>query len=364
MSLLCGPVIEIMILSGGVGRVNQRQSSSSRHIGDQPYGDAALKKVVVTEKLHEHGMAILAARKDVAVVYAQGDKNRVLEEIPDAHGILVRTLALEASDLAAATQLEVVSRHGVGCDNIAVGHCSERNIPVAIAADSNTISVIEHVMMMMLALNKRAFQYDEITRSGRFAERSQHFTSELHGKNVLIVGFGRIGKRLAPLCKAFGMHVTVADIALDHAYAAEIGVETVDDFRTRLPQTDYLTVHVPLDQSTQGLIGAAEFSALPQHAIVINCARGGVVDEAALAEAVQHNQIAATGVDVFAQEPPASDNPLLTLPNSVLTPHNAAGTAESLSRMAAFSAQNILDAFDGLLTRERLINPEILDHRK
>ncbi len=319
-----------------------------------------MKKVVVTEKLHEHGMALLSARKDINAVYADGDKNRVLAEIPGAQAILVRTMTLTAQDLESAQQLEVVSRHGVGCDNIAVQHCSDRSIPVAIATDSNTVSVVEHVLMMMLALNKRAFQYDEITRSGRFSERSQHFTSELHGKHVLIVGFGRIGKRLAPVCKAFGMRVTVADIALDHEYAAKIGVETVEDFTTLLPVTDYLTVHVPLDNSTHGMIGAAEFAALPSHAIVINCARGGVVNETALADAIHQKQIAATGADVFEIEPPAPDNPLLNLPRSVLTPHNAAGTAESLSRMATFSAQNILDAFDGNLTRERLINPDVL----
>ncbi len=319
-----------------------------------------MKKVVVTEKLHEHGMALLSARKDINAVYADGDKNRVLAEIPGAQAILVRTMTLTAQDLESAQQLEVVSRHGVGCDNIAVQHCSDRSIPVAIATDSNTVSVVEHVLMMMLALNKRAFQYDEITRSGRFSERSQHFTSELHGKHVLIVGFGRIGKRLAPVCKAFGMRVTVADIALDHEYAAKIGVETVEDFTTLLPVTDYLTVHVPLDNSTHGMIGAAEFAALPSHAIVINCARGGVVNETALADAIHQKQIAATGADVFEVEPPAPDNPLLNLPRSVLTPHNAAGTAESLSRMATFSAQNILDAFDGNLTRERLINPDVL----
>lgn len=319
-----------------------------------------MKKVVVTEELHEHGRALLTARNDLQVVYAEGDKSLVLAEIPDAHAILVRTLMLTAEDLSAAPMLEVISRHGVGCDNIDVAHCSDRSIPVAIATDSNTVSVVEHVLMMMLVLNKRAIQYDAITRSGRFSERSQHFTSELHGKHVLIVGFGRIGKRLAPVCKAFGMRVTVADIALDHKYAADIGVETVDDFRTLLPTTDYLTVHVPLDDSTHGLVGASEFAALPSHAIVINCARGGVVDEQALAHAIHGKEIAATGLDVFSVEPPAPDNPLLTLPHSVLTPHNAAGTAESLSRMASYSAQNILDTFDGVLTRERTINPEVL----
>lgn len=320
-----------------------------------------MKKVVVTEKLHPDGMAMLAARSDIETLYLEGDKSLLPTAIRDAHAVLVRVLTLSQSDLADAGNLELISRHGVGCDNIDLAWCTGKKLPVAIAVDSNTTSVIEHVMMMMLALNKRAFQYDRLTREGKFSERSKHHTSELHGKHVLIVGFGRIGKRIAPLCKAFGMRVTVADIALDRDYAASLGVDAVEDFRPSLASADYLTVHVPLDGTTRHLIGENELKALPSHSIVINCARGGVVDEQALASAIHEGQIAATGSDVFTVEPPAADNPLLTLPNSILTPHNAAGTAESLCRMATYSVQNILDFVDGKLTSDRLINPEVFD---
>lgn len=318
-----------------------------------------MKKIVISEKLHPDGMALFAARDDIDTHYLDGDKSKLQEALYDANALLIRTMTLSESDLTGAKNIEVISRHGVGCDNIDVACCSQHNIPVAIAVDSNTTSVIEHVLMMMLALNKRAFQYDRFTREGNFSERSKHHTSELHGKHVLIVGFGRIGKRIAPLCKAFGMRVTVADIKLDREYAAEIGVEAVEDFRPLLGSADYLTVHVPLDESTRHLIGSEELKALPSHSIVINCARGGIVDEHALASAIHDGEIAATGADVFTVEPPAPDNPLIDLPNSIFTPHNAAGTAESLCRMATYSAQNILDHFDGKLTADKLINPEV-----
>ena len=321
-----------------------------------------MKKIVVSEKLHPDGVALLAARTDIEVVYLDGDKSKLAGALKNAHALLIRVMMLDESDLVGAEQLEVVSRHGVGCDNIDVAYCTKHAIPVAIAVDSNTISVIEHVLMMMLVLNKRAFQYDRLTREGKFSERSLHHTSELHGKHVLIVGFGRIGKRLAPLCKAFGMKVTVADIKPDHDYAAEIGVECVENFRPLLSSADYLTVHVPLDDSTRHLIGEKELAVLPAHSIVINCARGGVIDESALANAINTQQIAATGADVFDVEPPPLDSPLLNLPDSVITPHNAAGTAESLSRMSTYSAQNILDHFDGKLTADRLINPEVFNN--
>lgn len=319
-----------------------------------------MKKVLVTEKLHPDGMAVLAARSDIQTHYLDGDIEKLGAAMEEAQGVLVRTMKLSTADLSRAGKLEVISRHGVGCDNIDVAHCSARKLPVAIAVDSNTTSVIEHVIMMMLVLNKRAIQYDRFTRDGQFNQRSQHHTSELHGKHVLIVGFGRIGKRIAPVCKALGMRVTVADIALDRTCARELGVDAVEDFRPLLGTADYLTLHVPLDDSTANIIGAKELAAMPNHSIVINCARGGVVDEQALANAVLNGEIAATGCDVFATEPPAADNPLLSLPNSIITPHNAAGTAESMCRMATYSAQNILDYFDGKLTAERLINPQIL----
>ena len=317
-----------------------------------------MKTVLVSEPMHPDGDDLLATRDDIRVLRAGQDEDLLKEYMPEADGIVIRVMMLPADLLATATNLKVVSRHGVGCDNIDVAHLSARNIPVAIAVDSNTTSVVEHVVMMMLSLNKRAHQYDALTRAGEFSQRSKLFTSELHGKHILIVGFGRIGKRLAPVCRALGMRVTVADIALDKEKADELGCETITDWRSILPSADYLSVHVPLDDSTRDLVGQAEIDALPNHAIVINCARGGIMNEQALAAAVQSGRLAATGIDVFDTEPPAADNPLLALPEdvSIVTPHNAAGTIESQSRMATYAVQNVLDGLDGKLTSERIFN--------
>lgn len=315
-----------------------------------------MKHVVVTESLHPDGIALLEARKDVRLTLVDGDPVKLSAALGDAHGVLVRTMMLSESQLQIAKNLEVVSRHGVGCDNIDVAYLSARGIPVAIAADSNTTSVIEHVMMMMLTLNKRVMQYDQLTRNGQFSQRGSLHTSELSGKSILIIGFGRIGKRVAPLCKAFNMRVTVADIALDRAYAKELGVDAVDDFRPLLSDSDYVTLHVPLNDSTTNLIDSTELHTMSEHSILINCARGGVVSEEAVAAAIVSGDIAGFGSDVFLTEPPASNNPLLSLPNTVLTPHNAASTVEGMQRMATYSAQNILDQFDGKLTDERIIN--------
>lgn len=322
-----------------------------------------MKTVLVSEPMHPDGDELLATRDDIRVLRAGQNDDLLKEYMPEADAVVIRVMMLPAELLATATNLKVVSRHGVGCDNIDVGHLSARNIPCAIAVDSNTTSVVEHVVMMMLSLNKRANQYDALTRDGQFSQRSKLFTSELYGKHILIVGFGRIGKRLAPVCKALGMRVTVSDIALDKKVADDLGVDTVDDWRSILPTMDYLSVHVPLDDSTRDLVGEVEIAALPNHAIVINCARGGIMNEAALAAAVQSGKLAATGADVFQTEPPAADNPLLALSDtvSIFTPHNAAGTIESQSRMATYAVQNALDGLDGKLTSERIFNAADLD---
>ncbi len=317
-----------------------------------------MKTLLVSEPMHPDGDALLATRDDIRVLRAGQNDDLLKEYMPEADAVVIRVMMLPAELLATAVNLKVVSRHGVGCDNIDVAHLSARNIPCAIAVDSNTTSVVEHVVMMMMSLNKRARQYDHLTRDGQFGQRSKLFTSELHGKHILIIGFGRIGKRLAPVCQALGMRVTVSDIALDQEVAKEQGVETVDDWRSILSTVDYLSVHVPLNDTTRDLVGKDEIAALPQHAIVINCARGGIVNEEALAAAVRDGKLAATGVDVFATEPPALDNPLLALSDhvSIVTPHNAAGTIESQSRMATYSVQNALDGLDGKLTSERIFN--------
>lgn len=316
-----------------------------------------MKKVVVTEKVHPDGVEMLRARQDIEVVQLTDCEPHTLgPAIASAHGVLVRSAFLPEEILAPAKDLQVVARHGVGCDNVAVDHLSERGIPVAIAATANAQSVAEHVIMMMMMLTKAPVTYDAAARDGRFHERGTHRTTELQGKTALVVGYGRIGTRTAPLCKAFGMRTIVADIALNKKLAAEQGVQGVTDFRQHLAEADFITVHVPLNDETRNLIGPKELAQLPDHAIVINCARGGIVDEHALVDAIKAGTIGGMGADVFETEPPTPDNPLLSCPNSILSPHSAAVTQEGARNMSIESAQNILDVFDGKLRADYTFN--------
>ncbi|MGH1361698.1 MAG: hydroxyacid dehydrogenase [Burkholderiaceae bacterium] len=316
-----------------------------------------MKKVLVTEPIHPDGMAILNNHPDFEVKeLSQWDEASLLKAVPDVDAILVRSAQINETVLAEAGNVQVVSRHGVGCDNIAVPVLSRRKIPMAIAASANSTSVAEHVIMMIMMLTKQAVAYDQAAREGRYHDRGKFHTTELADKTILIIGYGRIGRKLAPICKAFGMRVIVADIALDHALAEQQQCETTEDFRPFLSEADFVSVHVPLNDETADLIDSAELAQMPSHAIVINCARGGIVNESAVARAVLEGGIAGTGADVFSVEPPPMDNPLLSLPNSVLSPHSAAVTREGARRMGIEAAQNIVDHFNGSLRASHVFN--------
>lgn len=316
-----------------------------------------MKCVLVTERLHDAGHALLEARDDIKVIIADDTRPETLAAaVVGVHGIAVRTAELTADILRNANDLQIISRHGVGCDSVAVDHCTGRGIPVAIAAGGNSQTVVEHTMSMLTYLARGLGPQDAMVRDGRWAERNNLKAKDLYGATVLIVGYGRIGRKLAPVCKAFGMDVVVADIELDHALADQQGVRTVDDFHDELPTADFISLHVPLDETTRHLIGKAELDAMKPGVVLINNARGGVVDELALADALNNGPVAKAGLDVFSEEPPPADHPLIHHPNVVLTPHNGAASYLATELVSKMTMQNILDCFDGCLKDEMIFN--------
>ena len=315
------------------------------------------KRVLMTEPIHEIGMRLIKARDDVELVIAPDTSVETLTAlVEDVHGIAIRLALLPAEVLTVARNLQIVSRHGVGCDNVDVDHLTARGIPMAIAAGANAVSVSEHTLMLMLACTRGLLKQDRRIRDGGFRDRDGLVGGDLEGSRVLVVGFGRVGRQVARRCRAMGMEVTVADIELDRALAAEMGCRAVEDFRPELARADFLSLHVPLDSSTRNLVGDDELAAMPKSAIVINCARGGIVDEAALVRALDSRHIHAAGVDVFDPEPPAADHLLFKRDDVVLTPHTAAASRGSMLEMARMTMQNILDCFDGRLRDDCTFN--------
>ena len=273
-----------------------------------------MAKVLVVQPFHADGMRLLEARGDVRPRSWTARSRELAEKIADADGVTIRTSPLPAAVIERAERLKVVSRHGVGYDNIDVDALTRRGIPLAIAADANATAVAEHTLYFMLALAKQGLRYDRATREGRWAVRNSLDAVDLLGRRVLIMGFGRIGREVAKRCAAFGMAVMVYDPYVQANVIEAAGdYRSVPDFEAVLPETDVLTVHLPLGADSRGLIGAAELAALPAHAFVINAARGGIVDERALHDALTSGKIAGAGLDVFDQEPPPEDHPLFAL---------------------------------------------------
>lgn len=315
------------------------------------------KRVLMTERIHPAGHDIFAARPDIEVVLAENTSAETLTAlVPGMHGIAVRSAKLPAAVLAAANELQVVSRHGVGCDNVDVAHLTGRGIPICIANGANAISVAEHTFAMMLSLARDMPGQDACVRQGQWGKRNSFKAKDLFRSKLLIIGYGRIGRQMAPRAKAFGMDVVVADIALDRDLADRQGVRAVEDWRAELADADFVSLHVPLDDSTRHLIGAAELAAMKPGVIVINNARGGVVDEVALAAALDAGHVMGAGVDSYSDEPPKPGHPLVNHPKTILAPHNGAASLLSLEAASRMTAQNILDHFDGRLQDEMVFN--------
>jgi D-3-phosphoglycerate dehydrogenase len=249
------------------------------------------KKVLLAGRINQAGINLLAARDDIEYFIAESDTEDLVRLVDDVHGIVVRTARITREVVAAAPKLRVVARHGVGYDGVDVAALTERGIPLTITIHGNAIAVAEHVMFMLLALTKRGVHYDRETRSGRWQSRGAFDAGELHGRTLLVLGFGRTGSRVAPLARAFSMRVLVCDPYLDQDTIAAAGFEFVHDFRAVLPHVDAVTVHTPLTNETLGIIGERELRLLRPGAVVVNTARGGIVDETALAAALASGQV-------------------------------------------------------------------------
>ncbi|MCB1407407.1 MAG: hydroxyacid dehydrogenase [Rhodobacteraceae bacterium] len=306
------------------------------------------------EILHRHGGLILSEFADPAVPIPP-------EKISEAHGLLIRTGTLTEADIRGATQLQIVSRHGVGCDNIPVDALSARGIPVAIVGPVNAISVAEQTIAMLLSMAKRITPYDLAVRQGNWEFRNSLAATEVSGKTLLLLGLGRIGTEVAKRARAFNMSILVYDPFLSEETVGMAGATKVTDWKALLGTVDVLSIHLPLSEATRNIIDADVLAAMKPTAIVLNAARGGLIDEQALFAALSGRMMAGgAGLDVFDHEPPRPDNPLLSLPNVVLSPHSAAMTEESARRMSEVSALNIIAGLEGALDPALIFNRKAL----
>lgn len=322
---------------------------------------AAMPHVILGRDLHPAGRALLDARPDITVeVLPESTTEALIDRVPAADAVVLFLERMDDRALARGNRLRVVSRFGVGYDSIDIPACTRRGIPVAVTNGANDIAVAEHALMLMLGVAKHVVQYDRDVHQGVWRALNSHPMLELHGKSVLVVGFGRIGARVARLCAAFGMRVMVFDPGFPTPRIAADGHVPVRNWRDALPQADFVTLHCPLHDGNRGMMDRAAFAAMKKGAVFINTARGPLVDEAALGEALASGHLGGAGIDVLVVEPAAGDHPLFRQPNLIVSPHNAAAPDTCLARMAQRAAQNVLDGLDGTIDPGFLVNPEVL----
>jgi D-3-phosphoglycerate dehydrogenase len=323
------------------------------------------KKIFITESLSQPGRALLRERDDIELVefpnmISAKDFEAMLREQAPVHGVALGGTRFGEPELEASGDMKVVTRIGVGYDSFDVPALSRRKIPLMVAGTANSPSVAEQAMFMMLTLAKRAVEMHALVKNGKWASRLGLLPYDLFGKTVLIIGFGRIGTRTAKRCLAMEMNVQVYD---PYKSAAEIkagGCEPVTDLDAALPGADFVSIHCPKTPETVGMFNAARLRLMKPVAYLINTARGGIVEEAALYDALSSGRLAGAGLDVFEQEPPPLGHSLFELPNVIIAPHVAGVTREAVDRMSLQTARNILSALDGEPIKQNVINQDVL----
>lgn len=267
------------------------------------------------------------------------------EDVDRYDAVIDRLIDLSAATIAQADNLKVIAKHGVGVDNIDIGAATERGIVVCNTPGANSRGVAEHAITLLATVRKQVLVADRDIRSGTW-ERHRYSTPELHGDTLGLLGFGDIGSKTGELARGFGMDVVVYDPYVD-ADALPDWARMVDALPALFEASDAVSVHVPLTPQTRHLVSTEELEALGEGGIVVNTARGGIVDEAALAAALEDGVIAGSGLDVLESEPPADDHPLLALDSVVLTPHVGGLTEESLRTASTRAAANVRTVYEG-----------------
>lgn len=321
-----------------------------------------MTKVMIAGKIHPDGMDILKAEPGLEIeVFNDPGEALPMASLASADALLIRYGVVTAEQATQMPNLRVVSRHGVGCDNLPTVELGARGVPVTIVGPVNAISVAEQVFAMMLTLTKKVIASDAAVRGGNWDYRASLALSELAGKTLLLLGYGRIGREVARRAAAFDMQVCVFDPFVDTDVIEDAGYDVVPDWKAALPYADILSLHLPATPETMGLIGAAELSQMKPTAILINAARGGLVDEAALFEALSGRLAeGGAGLDCFTQEPPQANHPLFKLPNVVMAPHSAALSAEATKAMGVVAAKNIIAGLNGTLDPSLVFNAKAL----
>ena len=316
-------------------------------------------KIGIIDTMKHKGIELLMNYKDFdCEIVTDLSRENLLLKLPEFDGITLRRGKIDREILNKCDKLKVIARHGVGYDSVDTECLKEKGITLLVAHNSTSTSPAEHIMFMIMNIYKGVSMFDTMVRGGDFV-KAIHLNIEknfeLFNKTILIAGFGRIGKKLIKKCLGFDMKVLVFDPYVDDATITPFGGVKVATLKEGLMKADILSLSLPLNSETKNFITLKEMKLMKKSSVIINAARGGVVNEEDLNNALDNNIIAFAGIDVFEKEPPEKTNPLIANKKVVLSPHAATFTKEGLESMAVETAQNIIDFFENKIENTKII---------
>ena len=324
----------------------------------------SLPRVFIPDPIHADGVMRLRDQFLVDAPAGEQDDAARRRAFSCADAVIVRNLAINASLMDSCPRLTVIAKHGAGFDNIDIAAATARGIVVANVPGGNADAVAEGTVSLMLATLRRVPEVHGLVIGGQYSARWRLQYEQLWERTLGLVGIGNIGARVARICaQGFRMRVLAYDPGLSASDIKQRGAEKIEDLKTLLAASDVVSLHVPMTAASFHLIGAVELRAMKPTAILVNAARGSLVDERALAEALHTGQIGGAGLDVFEVEPPSPDNPILSAPNTVLSPHTTGSTVEAARHLAVSSAEIILTAMAGR-PPSGFLNPEVWETRR
>lgn len=303
-------------------------------------------KFAMTQAVCPEGLQMLDGVADVYVADNQ-DPNNYLDEMKDADALIVRIAKCDGHAIENSPNLKVIGRTGVGYDSVDVKTATAHGIPVVITPGANNRSVAEHAVAMMFALSKNLVEAQQEMCKGNWEIRGAKKAFELEGKTIGILGLGAIGRETAKICEGCGMKVAAYDPFLSKEQVEGYGAVYYENYEDLLKVSDVVSIHVPLTDETKNMISKKQLTEMKKTALIINCSRGGIINETDLVEALKAGEIAGAGTDVFCSEPPKTDDPLLNCPNLIVSPHSAAQTREAVIKMAQMCVKGCLAVAEG-----------------
>ena len=314
-------------------------------------------KIAIIEEIHKDGLKLLDENPNYEYeIITDVSENNLIKKLPKFDACTLRVSKLDEKILKHCPKLKAISRHGVGYDNVDLNFIKKKNISLLITATANAVAVAEHVLSMFLSLSKSISRYDAEVRKGNFKSNADKIqTFELLNKNILIAGFGRIGKKLISRCLAFNTKVYIYDPYVDEKNIKELGGIKVDKIEDGLKIADYVSLHMPLTNETKNLINYSVLKTMKKNSIIVNTARGGIINELDLEKALNEGLIFGAALDVFSNEPIEINNPLLKNKKVILSPHSATFTDECTSRMGIETTKNIIDFFENKIDKSMIV---------